>query len=33
MRETEPGADGVRHLPEIIIKVVADETDKADEEF
>ncbi len=33
MRETEPNEDGLRMLPEVTIKVVADETDKADEEF
>ena len=32
-RETDPNEDGVRMLPEIIIKMVSDETDKADEEF
>ena len=32
-RETEPNEEGVWLLPEIIIKVVSDETEKADEEF
>ena len=32
-RETEPNEEGVWLLPEIIIKMVSDETDKADEEF
>ena len=31
--ETDPNEDGVRMLPEIIIKMVSDETEKADEEF